>query len=229
MEQKNLVEELKAVQEQIAAGETVCNEIRAKLVEVEDQQSAAHVAERNMPQLLQRKEDLQADIAMGATGKQKELDQVNKDIAKAQQDVEYHNQTVSGLSRRLQEAESGLEQLRHRKVVLVESWVRNEAERIQAEAMEHARGFLSRFKQLQALVHIHDRVKGHTDPIGNGMEHQFLSIPVFRLESAGQHSSDPSVSWPEWQPARVVKSGCGVAAEDLAAEQARLAGMGLQV
>lgn len=222
-----LLEEIKTVQGKFVEAEKRCNGIRTKLSELEGGQSAAHIAERTLPELMQRKQDLQAEIAMGDSGKQKELDHLNQEIARTQQEVEYHNETVAGMERKLQEAENDKTTVSYERHKLTETFIRTEAEQIGAEYMSHARSLLGLFRRLQALTHIHRVELKAGDPICRGDENKYLSIPVFLLEASGQHPNHSAGNWPQWQEARDIWSRPGVAPGDLATEKDRLEKMGI--
>jgi hypothetical protein len=171
--------------------------IKATLGEVENAQNAAHVAERNLPDLLERRQALQADIATGKVGKQTELESLNQEIAKIQEVLAYHNETVSGLQRKLQLAENAHNSLnasiKAQGLKIIEAL----AEEIHIEYLGHARELLSRFNKLQALANVYGSKSGRT-AFGSGNLHQYFLIPQFKLNPNGVNAG------PEWPPAREV-------------------------
>lgn len=224
---KQLIEEIKAVQVKIADAGKGVNDLEAKLQEVESQQSPAHIAEASISKLQERKQDVQADIALG-TGKQSDLDQVNKEIAAAQEAIETHTQTVAGLQRKLEQANQDYAGLKHKKDVLFAELVRGEAEELHCEYMEHAKVLVSLFHRLQALANIYKA--GYTpDAFYLGNEHTVFSLPVFQFTSSGQFPVMGS-----YHPSKLI-AGCEIVDQypvyshvDVDTEKARLAKLGIE-
>lgn len=228
MEQKKLIEELKAVQAKLAVGAKGINDLAAKLAEVEGEQSAAHVAESNLPKLFEQQQDIQADIILG-TGKQSDLDKVNKEIAKTQNDIDYHNQTVAGLQRRLEVANNDQAGLKFQKDTLFATLIRDEAEALHSEYMEQAKALVASFRRLKALASIY--AAGYTpDAFYLGGEHRLFSLPVFQFPSSGQFPPLPHHQGAKWEVASELAVNEAVYADaDINAEKKRLAAMGIEI
>lgn len=220
---KKIIERLQEIGKEIVALEAEQAEARRVREEIEVQVAEA---EKRLPQLEAERDMLKADVAMGKP-KQKTLDTVEAEIGGAQRVVETR-QTVTGLLRRETESAAKIRNLDIEATGLKEQAIRLEAENTMQEYMSAANTLLARFKELQALGMFHSTVKGHTAPIASGVEHQYMGIPLFRLEAAGQHPNT-SGNWPEWQPARNVHGGIGVDHAVAAAMKERLKKAGIIV
>ncbi len=179
--QKQLIEEIKVLQAKAAAGRELISGITVKLSEVESTQSAAHLAERSIPDLIRKKQILQADVSLGNAGAAQELAKVDEEISKAQEAVEYHNHTVSGLKQRLAEANANQETLNYSLYVQGAKFIRACAEEVNAEYISHARATISLFRRLKAFDCVYKAYPFSPEPFADGLEFRDLSLPVFRF------------------------------------------------
>lgn len=202
------------------------DELQSKLTEAEDVRNAAHVAERNLPAMLEKKQDIQADIAIG-TGKQSDLDKVNQEISKAQSDVAYHTETVAGLQRRLDAANHEFNGLKDAALYAVRTFIENEAEGIHVLYMESANNLLALFRSLKALSNLSKGIGGN--PFATGDEHKVIAIPVFQFASSGQWPENLSGAGCRWISAVEMANPTIYAQADEDAERAKLVKMGIQI
>lgn len=224
---RNILAELKEAQKQAAVLKNVRDSRAAKLAELEDAKSAAHIAEAEIPAMIEKKGDVQAALALGTGGSKAELDQIVKQIAQAQATVESHTQTVAGLKRSLDAAESDLEPVRYKAHMLVCELLREEANKVQADYIVTAGKLLSQFRQLQALGML-AAMDNRGDVFSMGGEYLHLSIPVFQLEASGQWPHGANSMWPKWMPcADITNNNREYVDGDVVAEKARLEGMGI--
>ncbi len=178
MATKLQIEELKAVQSDVQKAQKVCNEISTKLAEVENAQSAVHLAAAEIPKLENQKKAFLADLVLGKSVKQSEIDQITAQIAKAISEVERHEQIVSGLNTKLLEAQSTYSTLTNKSLLLKRSFVEQEGVVLHAEYITQAKALLTTFRRLCALSTLSQGIGGN--PFGSGNEHMVFSIPEFR-------------------------------------------------
>lgn len=224
MKRKNLVEEFKAVQAKIAEAEKGINNLNVRLTEIEGEQSAAHLAERNIPELLKQQQAIQADIALG-TGNQSDLDKVTEEITKAQTEVDYHNKTVAGLNSKLADAQQSLCSLQDNALLVARAFVESEAENLHATYMEQATALLASFRRLRALSNISKGIGGN--PFATGDECRVIAIPVFQFANSGQWPENYSGHGCRWLPAVDMANPTLYAQADEDTERANLAKKGI--
>lgn len=201
--------------------------VAAKISQVESESSDVHALERDMPAMQEKLISLRGDVAMGQA-KQADIETLEAKILDANKRITEHHQLVDGLNKKLQHESATLEGAEYELKELIEVEVRREAEKLGLEYMEIAHDLVSKFRQIMGVLKVHDAVKGNTDPIGTGQEFQFLKIPVFRLNSIGQHPN-ATKRWPESNLTNDINHQYGhlYAHGDYEAEKVRLTKAGL--
>jgi hypothetical protein len=222
-----MINEIIESQKKSKAARVVCDNISSKLLEIENVNSDAHVAAREIPMLLEKKQSLQADLVLGSSVKQSDIDQVNKLIEKASAELEYHTQTVLGLKSKLSLAQDEQRTFDEKSLLLFRALVEGEAEEIHKQYIEHAKNLLSLFRRLLALSLISGKFGGNC--FRTGTEHREISIPVFQFVSSGQWPSPGIGEGCRWIPAAEMARTENYAAADEESEVARLAALGIEL
>lgn len=217
------IKEIREIQDQSASAKEICAAISKKLSEIEGVKSEAHLAAAELPKLNARKQAFQADIALGGAIKQSDIDQLDENIAKITAGIEYHHQTVLGLTSKLTAAQNDVDHLNDKAVVLLRAFLESEAEALNITYMEQANILLATFRRLIALDRLSKSIGGN--PFHNGAAHTDFTIPTFYFVASGQ--------WPgyagRWIPAEEMSRPELYAAADEAAEKARLLNLKIQI
>lgn len=227
MSRDQQLKEIKEAQTAVVTANKVCEEITAKLTEIEGEQSAAHQAEKDIPKLNRQKQALQADRAMGVEVKQSDIDQIDKDIAKVTEAVKFHDQTVTGLRAKLSTSQTALKTNEDALLIKKRVLIENEAESLHVEYMKNAETLLSTFRRLVALDRISRGLGGN--PLSSGQPHTDICIPVFNFASSGQWPPQLGDPGCHWIPAAEMSRPELYMHADEEAERARLAGIGVQI
>jgi hypothetical protein len=223
-----IILKLEEVESKIITVKPCCNEIKAKLAEIEGESGLLRFAELKLTDLRSEKKDVLSDISLGRD-RQSDLDRINSETIKTQTEADNFKLSISGLRQKLQASENELENLNYHRIQLKEEFIRDEAEKAQAEYLCHAKLLLDKFKQLQSLAFIHKGLQSGKPPFDFGGEHQHLSIPLFKLESAEQHPNNTYGSWPKWIPAAAVSNASGPDKDQITIEKNRLARLGIDL
>lgn len=219
--------EIKSAQVAQTAAKKLCDDITAKLTEIEDAKSLAHLAAAEIPKLKIRKQDFQADISLGVPVKQSEIDKVDAAISKAEADVEEHTRTVAGLKSKLATTQVSLHTAEDRCLVLKRAFVESEAESLCGDYMIHAQNLISAFRRLMALDQLSKGLGGN--PFIDGAARNNVFIPVFNFASSGQSPTQQLGHGGNWSPAVDLINTIAYAQADEDAERANLVRLGINI
>lgn len=148
----------------------------------------------------ERESDLQADLALGMSTDSKEY----KDI---KIELEQHGKnlllltdlkkTLAGLTRKCTAIELEIGRLKTEHRTLVEVYLREHLEKLGSRYMKAAENVVSLFREIQAAGAIHSNfTPAGMGDIVSGSERNNIYIPVFNLDSCGQHRN--LRGWPNW-------------------------------
>ena len=186
-------------QSQVAAAGQLVAELRAAIDDKEYELMQIECFSTNLPKLMEQREDLLADIAMGMD-KSAELATLDRVIQTEQEKKRAHSEAVtnaaatirpavSGLRRKLATAEVELTRLKGMKSSIIEEFIKTEAELVAQSYIESAVTVARKLEKLRALGTL---IKSYGGSIYNNYSGGTLNVPIFNLDAclANLHPSE---------------------------------------
>ncbi|MGE4579378.1 MAG: hypothetical protein AB7F21_07545 [Desulfuromonadales bacterium] len=188
--------QLKQQKERAEVAKRLMGRIGSALADLEQQREKADEAEKVVADLVRRKQDLAADLALGESS-QADVAAVDQELKAAKSIASELAAAVSsaeGFERKLEDAKRELHQADEAVKYATDAYLLAEAEEIGEEYAEAAQTLARCFGRLSALALLHEPRRVSGGPIGVGPITKDFCIPVFQLESL-QSLASPSARY----------------------------------
>lgn len=193
------VEEVLEYQEVLAEAIDKVASLKSKVAKLAATIEEGNPAEKALSELRKERESLLADIELGDGSKDDllELDyrfeETEEKAAKRNAAIIQAKETITGFTRKIQQAEKELEVIRKQTPEILQQFLMNEAESVYDEYVKHCLEVEEKYRQLVGLNELLGKHVPASPPGGFvGYMHHRILMPAFNLKTRTVPPTDPS-------------------------------------
>ena len=193
------IEEVLEYQEVLAEAVAKVASLKSKVTKLAATIEEGNPAEKALSELRKERESLLADIELGDGSKDDLLkldyrfEETEEKAAKRNAAIIQAKETITGLTRKIQQAEKELEIIREQTPEILQQFLMNEAESVYDEYVKHCLEVEEKYRQLVGLNELLGKHVPASPPGGFvGYMHHRILMPAFNLKTRTVPPTDPS-------------------------------------